>query len=73
MDENYENWSYLAAGIIIEVIEDYRASRDKYYKTAMLRWFDTSYGNTICELAGLSSDYIKREVQRYEETTEVNI
>lgn len=64
MDENYENWKHLAAGIIIEIIEDYRYSNDKYYKEAMLRWFDTAYGSTICELAGISPDFIKKEVQK---------
>ena len=63
MDDNYENWMQLAAQIIIEVIEDYRNSRDHYQRVSLIKWFDTSYGITICDLAGMNSEYIKREVQ----------
>lgn len=66
MDDNYESWMYLASQIIIEIIEDIRSTRDHYKKEALYRWFDTPYGNTVCELAGVNSDYIKREVQYLE-------
>ena len=66
MDDNYKNWQRLALQIIIEVIEDYKATRDHYRKEALLRWFDTGYGGTVCELAGMDPDYIKREVQNIE-------
>ena len=63
MDEYYKNWQRFALRIIIEVIVDYKITRDKYRKEALLRWFDTGYGGTVCELAGMDPDYIKREVQ----------
>ena len=66
MDDNYKNWQRLALRIIIEVIEDYKATRDHYKKEALLRWFETGYGGTVCELAGMDPDYIKREVQNIE-------
>ena len=66
MDDNYKNWQQLALRIIIEVIEDYKVTRDYYRKEALLRWFDTGYGGTVCELAGMDPDYIKREVQNIE-------
>ena len=66
MDDNYKNGQRLALQIIIEVIEDYKATRDHYRKEALLRWFDTGYGGTVCELAGMDPDYIKREVQNIE-------
>ena len=66
MDDNYKNWQRLALQIIIEVIEDYKVTRDRYRKEALLRWFDTGYGGTVCELAGMDPDYIKREVQNIE-------
>lgn len=66
MDDNYESWMQLAAQIIIEVIEDYRISRDHFRRESLIRWFDTPYGKTICDLAGMNSEYIKREVQYIE-------
>lgn len=66
MDDNYKNWQRLALHIIIEVIEDYKITRDYYRKEALLKWFDTGYGSTVCELAGMDPDYIKREVQNIE-------
>ena len=61
--DNYESWMQLAAQIIIEVIEDYRNSRDHFRRDSLIRWFDTPYGITICDLAGMDPEYIKREVQ----------
>ena len=64
-----ENYKYLAAQIIIEIIEDYKISKrrkDKYKCEALLRWFDTPYGDSICELAGYDPNYIKKEVQNIE-------
>ena len=66
MDDNYRNWQLLATQIIIEIVEDYRDTRDQYKKEALIRWFDTGYGSTVCELAGMDPDYIKREVQHIE-------
>ena len=66
MDDNYKNWRRLALQIIIEVIEDYKATKDHFRKEALLKWFDTGYGSSVCELAGMDPDYIKREVQNIE-------
>lgn len=63
MDDNYESWMQLAAQIIIEVIEDYRISRDHFQRDSLIKWFDTPYGKTICDLAGMDSEYIKKGVQ----------
>ena len=73
MDDNYESWRILSAHIIIEVIEDYRATSDHYRKEALLRWFDSAYGNNICALAGMDPDYIKREVQKIEKDRQAYI
>ena len=66
MDDYIKNWQRLALQIIIETIEDYKDTRDQYKKEALIRWFDTGYGSTVCELAGMDPDYIKREVQHIE-------
>ena len=66
MDDYIKNWQCLSLQIIIEVIEDYKVTRDQYKKEALIRWFDTGYGSTVCELAGMDPDYIKREVQHIE-------
>lgn len=62
----YEEWKSLAAQIIIEIMEDYKATSDVFLKKTLLKWFDTDYGTAICELAGIDPYYIKREVQRIE-------
>lgn len=73
MDDNYISWQLLSAQIIIEIIEDIRITKDRYKKEALYRWFDTPYGNTICELAGMNAEYIKREVQYIENYKQANI
>ena len=64
--EYIENYRQLAAQIIIEIIEDYHSTRDKYRKEAMIKWFDTPYGSALCEFTGVDPDVIKEEVIRNE-------
>ena len=66
MEDNYENWQRLALQIIIKVIEDYKSTSDTFLKESLLKWFDTGYGASICELAGMDPDYIKKEVYAIE-------
>ena len=68
-----ENLTYLAGAIIEAIVFDYRLSRkDTYRRQALLKWFDTSYGDAVCGIAGVDPEYIKNSIQTevaYEERT----
>ena len=63
--EYYENWQLLAGAVIEKIIYDYNtAGKDSFKKEAMLRWFDTSYAGSLCELVGLDPLFIKESIRR---------
>lgn len=64
--DNYdEGYAYLAGAIIEAVLYDFYITSDQHRKSYLLQWFTTSYGNTICELAGVDPDQIKNRMEVY--------
>lgn len=56
---NMDPYQLLAIHIIIRIRKDLKRTRDPYEIAALLRWFDTSWGITICDLIGVEASYIK--------------
>lgn len=60
---NDESITYLAGSIVEAVLYDIKHTRDPYKYKALLKWFDTSYGSCVCELAGVDPEQISKKIQ----------
>ena len=60
-------YQLLAVHIIIRIYKDLKRTRDPFTREALLKWFETSWGVTICDFIGIDSVYIQ-EVMKIETT-----
>ena len=58
-------YQLLAIHIIIRIMKDLKRTRDPFTRDALLKWFDSGWGITICDFIGIESVYIK-EVLKHE-------
>ena len=65
----------LAASIVEAILYDIKRTKDPFLYDSLLRWFDTSYGITICDIADMDPEKIKkyiREVKTLEKRTKAD-
>lgn len=57
-------YELLAYNIILRIVKDFKRTRDPFTRESLLRWFDSSWGITVCDFIGINSVYMKEVLKR---------